>query len=906
MMVSMKRLLVTLAVILTLFAALLLALPALLSTDLVRARILSAANRSMDGTLSAEAWRVTWRDGITIRAPRLDMPARGATVRAASIVVDRGLLALLRQPGAFGTVIIENPDVRLTVPAAPRPSGKTPPPDTPSRQDPAPPQAASRPPALPVDLKGAIEIRRGALTVAQGAQPPLTLSDISCRIVLSGLSAPIAFDLSAAPPAARVSGETSRAALRGTLTLPPPERWDPMHTALDATLSVTNLDLAVLSGVARAFTDAPAATGRLSAEAAVSRAPGTALDVDARFRVSDLRLAGGPLGPDTPRIERFDAHVAVQADAAGWRVRAFRIESPLIESTGSGSLVPANGAAPRGSLALNAAVDLARLAREFPATLRIRDGLRVNAGRLTLGLVLDATDEGLTVVGSLKLPALDAVLDGRPVALDDPLVFHLRGAWRDGTPVIDEARFTASFGSVVCSGTPAALRMTLDTRLEALLSEAGKFVTLGAIDAAGTVKIDATLSVPIPPADPAFGVSAAGAVYLTDVVFSTPALKGDRPRIPYCNATCSAVVSNGSVHVRDLALDSAFGSARAARIAVSRGAPGALPAIAFDLEAELQPLALAAELPTTLPDLAPFGLETVRLDLRGALGPCPDGASADWATVLRTVEAEGRIEPNRLVLLGVELDAPSAEVTAADGVATGTLATRFSDGLVRIRPVIDTRAAPPVLTLAETGTVVSNVAVTDAMMSEMFGRIHPVLKHCVVSSGRASLRLDALQAPLDPEARDRIMVRGALETHDLVVAPAGLLSEILNVTELNPGRVGIPDQTIDFTCADGRITPSPLEIHSGEYHMILRGSVGLDGTLDYVADIPATRELVGEKAWPFLRDTRLQLRISGTADRPVVDRNAIRSAVAGLVRDALKNVIMNEGGKLLEGLLKGR
>jgi hypothetical protein len=899
----MKRWLIVLGVFAALCAAALLALPALLSTAPARTRLLAAADRALDGTLSAASWRLTWRDGITIRQPRLDMAAAGRSFGAASIVLDRGLLDLLREPGAFGNLIIENPDIRLTIPPATTPPDQAPPPRPPPGRRPAPSDAPSR--GLPFDLKGNIEVRRGTLTVAQGAQPPLTVNDIACRIALAGLSEPIVFDVSAVPPAARPAAETARAAINGAITLPPLDAWDPMRIGVDAALSVTNLDLAVVSGVARSFADAPAASGRLSVQAVFKRGPGTACDVDAGLQLRDVRLAGGPLATDTPHLDRLDAHVAVQADAQAWRIRTFRIVSPLLESSGSGSLLLADRAAPGGSLAFNAVFDLAALARELPATLRIRDGLQVNAGTLTLGLVLDAADAGLTVVSSLKVPALDAVLDGRAVTLDEPLVFHVRGAWRDGAPVLDEARFNASFGEAVCSGTPDALRVTLNTRLDALLAEAGKFVALDAIEAAGIVKADARLSFSLPPAA-ASGVRADGAVYLTDFLLSAPALKGDRLRIPYCNVTGAGSVSNGTILVREAALDSTFGTVGVRRIAIRRATPGASPALEVDFDAALQPSTLAAALPASLPDLAPLGIQTLRLALRGTAGPAPAGDGAEWARLLRTARADGRIEPDRIAVFGVELTEPAVQVEASGGVVTGALATRFSDGLIRLRPVLDTRPTPPLLTLAETGVVVSNVAVTDAMMSGMFGRIHPVLKHCAVASGRASLRLDALEAPLDPAARDRIAVRGALDTRALVVAPAGLLSEILSVAALNPGRITLPDQSIAFTCADGRITPSPLEIHSGDYSIILRGSVGLDGTLDYVADVPATRELVGDKAWPYLRDTRLEVRISGTADRPVVDSKAIRDAAAALARDALRNVILNEGGKLLERLLKNQ
>ena len=917
MMIGMKRFLIVLAVLLVFLAILIGFLPAILSSGPARSAILSRVNRELDGTLSVTSWRLTWTHGLSVADLRFDAPAAGQSIHVPSLTTDAGLLTLIRAPLTFGTLVVDSPVITVTSPPTPSQPGPSAP------TSPAPPPVARRPeprggdtasPSIPVDLHGTVEVRNGTVTVKSGDLPPLTLFDIESRVAIDSLINPIAFRFSATPPASVPSTVAPRFETEGTLTLPANGVFDPAAVAIDLALSIAELDLALAAGLAKTFGPAPDAAGRLDADLRLRWGNSSTLDVQGTIDVKDLRLAGGPLGEDTPSIPNLNADIAVTASPKELRIQKFQINSPLLTSTGSGTITVSDARVPAGSIAFNATLDLADLTRQFPHALNLRSGLTLDKGSMILGVVLDSADNALTVVASAKTAGLAATLDGRPLALDEPIVASMRGMYRPEGFSIDEARLTSSFATASCRGTPAALDVTVTADLGAALTEARKFTAFDGIEASGAFKATTTISAPWRPGDASpTSLTARGALYITDLRLSLPALGDDHPHIAYLNGTFDASATPSHIHIRRLDVDSSLTTASVSNLLVRAAEDGGMPSLSLTADATLNLAEMAAQFPSTvrLPD--GLDLAPIRVTVSGTVNPGPPAADrpsrptgAQWADILSATDLDGSIAIQRLRLFGLDFHNLDMPLAIHDATARASLVTRVNDGDIRILPLVDAKPAVPLLTLAETGVVVSNVTVTDAMMSDLFGLIHPVLKHCAVASGKTSLRLDAVKVPLDKSALNTAEIRGEFTTRNLVVTPSGLLADILMATKINPGRVQVPDQTIDFVCEDGRVRPSPLEIHSGDYTMTLSGSVGLDGTLDYVADVPATLELVGERAYPYLRDTRLKLRITGTVDKPVVDRSAIEKAVGNLVRDALKNLIREQGGKLLERLQQGK
>ena len=92
----------------------------------------------------------------------------------------------------------------------------------------------------------------------------------------------------------------------------------------------------------------------------------------------------------------------------------------------------------------------------------------------------------------------------------------------------------------------------------------------------------------------------------------------------------------------------------------------------------------------------------------------------------------------------------------------------------------------------------------------------------------------------------------------------------------------------------------PLRITTSKATIVVSGSVGLDGTLVYVAELPITEGMVSRRYHKYLQDVSLRVPIGGTIDHPRIDRDALRKELAKLTAQVMENYLKEEGTKLLE------
>jgi len=112
----------------------------------------------------------------------------------------------------------------------------------------------------------------------------------------------------------------------------------------------------------------------------------------------------------------------------------------------------------------------------------------------------------------------------------------------------------------------------------------------------------------------------------------------------------------------------------------------------------------------------------------------------------------------------------------------------------------------------------------------------------------------------------------------------------------------IGDREVQFACENQRITCSPLKFKVSDHPVMVVGSMGLDQSLDYSAQLPVTRELVGGDAYRYLEGTTIRVPIRGTATNPELHPNMLREATRDLLKQAAQKAIQEKAGKLMEGL----
>ena len=96
----------------------------------------------------------------------------------------------------------------------------------------------------------------------------------------------------------------------------------------------------------------------------------------AEASISNLVAVGTMLSSDTLHLDAVDVHAKIKRGDQVWNIERLEVVSPVLSIDGKGSIPPAAGA----GAWLEGKIDLAALAKQLPATLRLRDDLRVERG----------------------------------------------------------------------------------------------------------------------------------------------------------------------------------------------------------------------------------------------------------------------------------------------------------------------------------------------------------------------------------------------------------------------------------------------------------------------------------------------------------------------------------------------
>ena len=109
------------------------------------------------------------------------------------------------------------------------------------------------------------------------------------------------------------------------------------------------------------------------------------------------------------------------------------------------------------------------------------------------------------------------------------------------------------------------------------------------------------------------------------------------------------------------------------------------------------------------------------------------------------------------------------------------------------------------------------------------------------------------------------------------------------------------EMTVPVTVAKGQVHHQNLRLTVNGYAVTTNGSVGFDGGMALVADVPIPAGTLfrnNPRLMKALSGKIVQVPVGGTLNKPVVDAKAFENAVAKLARDAGRDVATD--------LIKGR
>ncbi|MEM1303680.1 MAG: hypothetical protein AAGG46_02230, partial [Planctomycetota bacterium] len=515
--------------------------PTLVGSTGLRQWALDRALPASVGRLTATGANFSWWSPVELSGVQLVDPAGTVVFRAATVRVDRTLWQLAGNSADLGAVRVDRPMVAVFVRpdgsnvedlialleserAADKPLEQT-----------AAEDDLATPPLIEI-TNGAVQIVEAA-----GQQRSWVLDEVNARVAIGGGNAlptvaasAIVYagviDTAAAP--VRASGQVAPARDAGTLRIenstngpaaPLAPQGAPQSTQQLA-LTVDRLPVEPLEPWLARFDPTVRLAGTLSGNGGVQwRPPPTpagpaapnhaapnqaALNLPTTPDRATAILQSGLVTSGTLAGDRISVRLGVLGDRPmqltraelPWRVRTTADGRLAVEQLDLASefgdaklratldrgelaaLLAGDWSAPR-TASLESDVDIAQLARVAPGLLRLKEDAAIQAGRANVSLASQPVDPtrptlGRRLTGTADTSDLTAVVGGRVIEWNRPLVVRATateeaGAWR-----VDELVCQSDFVDATASGGPAGATADLEVDLDKLTRQLGRFVDL--------------------------------------------------------------------------------------------------------------------------------------------------------------------------------------------------------------------------------------------------------------------------------------------------------------------------------------------------------------------------------------------------------------------------------------------
>ena len=275
-----------------------------------------------------------------------------------------------------------------------------------------------------------------------------------------------------------------------------------------------------------------------------------------------------------------------------------------------------------------------------------------------------------------------------------------------------------------------------------------------------------------------------------------------------------------------------------------------------------------------------------------------------WTDSLKRTNFTGAIRADSIDAFGLGISATEVPIQVANQSAIAKLSATANGGQLDLQPTIDLRKEPYSLSLPQNSFILKDVEITDAMAESLMAKIHPVFQGSVQAEGFIDLYMQHFNWPLDKKDRDKTTFAGTLRLKGVRINSTRLLSGLLALIGIRGNEMDFGDSNIDFVARSGRIETSPIRLEVDGYPLELRGSVGFDKSLDYIARLPITPKLVGDKAYQYLEGVTIDVPIRGDSSNPDIDESTMQKASSNLAEQALQKTLEKGVQNIFEQLIK--
>lgn len=462
-----------LVVVLALLAVLLGLLPNIIGSTPLFSLILDRATADLKGSVTVESVSLGWFSPIAVRGVEVKDAENKPVLSLPAAAGDRTLASLLWNYSDLGVFRLESPKLSLVL----RDNGS----NAENLLAKCLATDETKESKSTTKLGFAVEIVDGSLSVTDDrTNQTWKVEKIAAHFEMpSGPEGPIAAKLSVELPDARRPGKLAVNAKMAA-------------GAGDVKVNAASVPLAMFRALAARFSPGTTCDGRLTSDLTASwGGPAGKNSLQADLSAEAFSLVTPALQNDQVQLERLHAACLVS-----WQADRLNIETSSIDcDVGNASLASTvrldqpNGFSTDSLLhqqhKLAGQVDLARLARILPATLRLRQQVEIKSGQVQLAFNSQPEPQGMKWHGQLEAANLTATASGSQIAWERPMSMMFDAHETTDGPVVDTVRCESDFLKVHAAGTADDLAASMTFNLKQLSDQLGQFVDLGAMQLAG-------------------------------------------------------------------------------------------------------------------------------------------------------------------------------------------------------------------------------------------------------------------------------------------------------------------------------------------------------------------------------------------------------------------------------------
>lgn len=245
----------------------------------------------------------------------------------------------------------------------------------------------------------------------------------------------------------------------------------------------------------------------------------------------------------------------------------------------------------------------------------------------------------------------------------------------------------------------------------------------------------------------------------------------------------------------------------------------------------------------------------------------------------------------------LDLHLSDAEVAWRTPEATQEWSVAGINLALGLRPAWSTESGLPEI-LIQRGKVLDHCQLSPGLCNDALKYVAPILSKVTRAEGEISIDLDDWRLPLGHLEQGEL--GGRLSLHNVDVGPGPFVRKLAEALHVPPDVAMARESIVRFELVNGRIEHHDLEFDLPGVHVRTSGSVGLDRSLDLLAEVELRlpEKLLSESQLArTLAEKTLKIPIVGTLAEPRLDAAFVRELGLAKLFDKLESL----GAKLPGG-----